>query len=62
MADVSGMCHSVLALYMDWGYKTKQFISLLDACNNADQRVERFFTVEFEAQMFRGGWVQCCPS
>jgi len=57
MPDVCGKYCCLFALYMDLGYTPKQFVSLFDACNNADRQVQRLFTTEFGAQMSRGAGV-----
>ena len=54
--DVCGKYCCLFALYMNRGYTPKQFISLFDACNNADRQVKRLFAIEFGAKMSRGGW------
>jgi len=61
-ADVCRKYCYLFALYMDRGYTPQQFNSLFNACEHADQQVERLFTSEFGAQMARGGWDQCCRS
>jgi len=42
-SDVCGKYCCLLALYMDRGYTTQQFVALFDACN-ADRQVEGMFT------------------
>jgi len=41
-SDVCGKYCCLFAIYMDWGYTPKQFISLFVACKNADRWVDRF--------------------
>jgi len=60
--DVCGKYCCLYTHYIDRGYKTKQFISLFDACKNADRQVERLFTDEFKAQMSRGGCVNAATA
>ena len=61
-SDVCGKYRCPFALYLDRSHTPYQFISHFNACDNADQQVERIFTAEFGVQMPRGGWGQCCRS
>jgi len=56
--DACGNYCYIFALYIDRSYTPQQFISRFNACNAANQQVERYFTAEFAAQMAQGGWVQ----